>query len=68
MLSILAATLVVALVSRRGHVYTRRPRGGLVSDTAYDDRVVVDEADDPYRHPHRRWGRGPARRPRRRFF
>ncbi len=67
-LSILGAVLVVALVSGRERVYTRRPRWGLISDTAYDDRVVVDEVDDPYRRPHRRWRRGPVRRRRRRFF
>lgn len=58
-LSILGAALIVALVSRRGRFYGRRPRRGLVSDRAYDDRVVVDEVDDPYR---------PVRRRRRRFF
>lgn len=57
-LSILGAALVVALVSRRGRVYRRRPRRGLMSDPGYDDRVV-DEVDDPYR---------PVRRRRRRFF
>ncbi len=67
-LSIVGAVLVVALVSGRERVYTRRPRRGLISDTAYDDRVVVEEVDDPYRHPHRRWRRGPVRRRRRRFF
>ena len=58
-LSILGAALIVALVSRRGRFYGRRPRRGLMSDPVYDDRpVVVDEVDDPYR---------PVRR-RRRFF
>ncbi len=58
-LSIIGATLVVALVSRRGRTYyERRPRRGLMSGRAYDDGVVIDEVHDPY---------PPARR-RRRFF
>lgn len=59
-LSILGAALVVALVSGPGRIYyRRRPRRGLMSDRAYDDRVVVDEVGDPYR---------PVRRRRRRRF
>lgn len=58
-LSILGATLVVALVSGRGRIYyRRRPPPTLRSDSAYHDPVVVDEIDRPYR---------PVRR-RRRFF
>ncbi len=57
-LSILGAALVVALVSRRGSVYTRRPRRGFVHDTASDDRVVAHEAGDPYQHPSSSMGKG----------
>ncbi len=59
-LSILGAALVVALVSGRGRTYygRRRPRRGFVSESAYDDRVVVEEVDEPY----------PPVRRRRRFF
>lgn len=54
-LSILGAALVVALVSGVGRgSYGRRPRRGLMADRAYDDRVVVDEVDDPYRPVRRR--------------
>ncbi len=58
LLSILGAALVVALVNGRGRLYYRnRPPRRLRSDTVYDDGVVVDQYERPYR---------PARR--RRFF
>ncbi len=54
-LSILGAALVVALVSERGRIYyRRRPPRRLMSDSAYDDRVVVDEIDRPYPRARRR--------------
>lgn len=54
-LSILGAALVVALVSERGRIYyRRRPPRRLMSDSAYDDRVVVDEIDRPYPRVRRR--------------
>lgn len=52
-LSILGATLVVALVSGRGRTYYRRP-GGLLADRGYRDRVVVDDVDAGYRPVRRR--------------
>ena len=55
-LSILGATLVVALVSRRGRSYGGGR--GLFANRTYADPVVVHDVDRPYR---------PARR-RRRFF
>ena len=58
-LSILGAAVVVAVVSRRGQAsHGWLPRRRLMSERAYDDRVVVDEVDRPYR-PHRGW---PGRR------
>lgn len=55
-LSILGATLVVALVSRRDRAYVGRPpRRRLLSERA-DDRVVVDDGR-PYRSHHGRWSR-----------
>ena len=54
-LSILGATLVVALVSRRGRTsYGPLHRRRRMSGRAYDEPVVVDEVDDPYRRPVRR--------------
>ncbi len=57
-LSILGATLVVALVSRRGRVpygpvHRRRRVSGRAYD-AYDEPVVVDEVDARYRPVRRR--------------
>ncbi len=59
-LSILGATLVVALVTGPGRTYyQRRPPRRLMSDSPYDDRVVadpmvVDEVHRPYRPARRR--------------
>jgi len=57
-LSILGATLVVALVSRRRAFYGGRSRRGLVADRTYDDpydEPVVDEVVEvPYRPVNRR--------------
>ena len=54
-LSILGATLVVALVSRRDRTYVGRPpRRRLMSERA-DDRVVAD--DGRYRSRHSRWSK-----------
>jgi len=46
-LSILGATLVVALVSRRDRLHYGRRRRGLISDRAYDAPTVVEEVDSP---------------------
>ncbi len=59
-LSILGATLVVALVSGPGRrYYGRRAPRTLMTDRPYNDRVVVDpmvvdEVDRPYRPARRR--------------
>lgn len=50
-LSIAGATLVVALVSRRGHAYGGRR--GVLTERAYHDPVVVHEVDRPYRRRRR---------------
>ncbi len=60
-LAVLGAMLVVAVVSGpgRSYYYARRPPRRVVSDVAYDDEIVVEEVDRPYRGVRRR---------RRRFF
>lgn len=52
-LSILGATLVVALVSRRGRSFGGRR--GLAEDRVYGDPVVVHEDDRAYRPRRRRF-------------
>ena len=62
-LSILGAALVVALVSRRGGAGSfHHPRRRLMSERAYDEPVrtydepvVADRRDRPYRNSHRGW-------------
>jgi len=46
-LSILGATVVVALVSRRDRLHYGRRRRGFISDRAYDAPTVVEEVDSP---------------------